>query len=112
MQLAHPSTTSLARTAGLMATVLALVVGLVAVPSPAPAHVSAAPVPPLSVIDTWAWCGVHPDDPVALASARSMATVAGIDATFGPCNVPTPDYTPANTANRAKVSRTGGSSSS
>lgn len=65
-----------------------------------PSTAAAAPVAPLAVIDTWAWCGVHPDDPVALASARSMATVGGVDATFGPCNVPTSDYTPAFTANR------------
>jgi hypothetical protein len=43
---------------------------------------------------------VHPDDPAAQASAIAMATSAGIDATFGPCNVPTSDYTPAFTANR------------
>ena len=51
-------------------------------------------------VDTWAWCGVHPDDLAARSSAASMATAAGIDVTFGPCNVPTPDYTPANTRNR------------
>jgi hypothetical protein len=64
-----------------------------------PAVVSAAPIDVVAV-DTWAWCGVHPDDPVAQVAATTMATVAGIDATFGPCNVPTPDYTPAFTANR------------
>ncbi len=51
-------------------------------------------------VDTWAWCGVHPDDPAAAGAARSMAVTSGIDVTFGPCNVPTPDYTPAFTANR------------
>jgi hypothetical protein len=84
----------------LIVAALVAVGGAVTLPWPMPAHVAAAPVAPLSVIDTWAWCGVHPDDPVAVASAQSMATVAGIDVTFGPCNVPTPDYTPANTANR------------
>lgn len=54
----------------------------------------------LTPLDTWAWCGVHPDDPTAAVAARSMAVDAGIDVTFGPCNVPTPDYTPAFTANR------------
>jgi hypothetical protein len=54
----------------------------------------------LTPLDTWAWCGVHPDDPTAATAARSMAQIAGIDVTFGPCNVPTPDYTPAFTANR------------
>jgi hypothetical protein len=29
-----------------------------------------------------------------------MAAAGGIDATFGPCNIPDPSYTPANTANR------------
>ena len=61
---------------------------------------SAAPGDPPAPLDTWAWCGVHPDDPTAVAAARSMAVDSGIDVTFGPCNVPTPDYTPAFTANR------------
>lgn len=66
-----------------------------------PARVAAAPAPtPAAPAVAWAWCGVHPDDPAAIRSARAMADVAGIDATFGPCNVPTPDYTPAFTANR------------
>ena len=61
---------------------------------------AAAPGDPPAPLDTWAWCGVHPDDPTAVAAARSMAVDSGIDVTFGPCNVPTPDYTPAFTANR------------
>ena len=65
----------------------------------APGTAHAAPPPPKQY-DTWAFCGVRPDDPTAQAAAISMATAAGIDATFGPCNVPTPDYTPANPANR------------
>jgi hypothetical protein len=50
--------------------------------------------------DTWAWCGVHPDDPTAAKAATSMATVAGIDATFGPCYGPPPGYTPAEPGTR------------
>ncbi len=113
MRNTHPSTSS-SRTAsrsplhsGVSAVVLAVAAAMVVVVSAVVAVVgssveraAAAPVTPLPVLDTWAWCGVHPDDPVALASARSMAVAAGIDVTFGPCNVPTPDYTPANTANR------------
>lgn len=60
---------------------------------------AAAPAVRHAPVDTWAWCGVHPDDPTAAVAAMSMATVAGIDVTFGPCNVPT-GYTPANTGNR------------
>jgi len=50
-----------------------------------------APTP----VDTWAWCGVHPDDPVAAKAARSMAEFSGIDATFGPCKDASPGYSPA-----------------
>jgi hypothetical protein len=65
------------------------------------ADTTLAPAVPGTPIDTWAWCGVHPDDPTAATAARSMATVAGIDVTFGPCNdpygtVPPTPYTPAN----------------
>jgi hypothetical protein len=67
---------------------------------PMVAGVEAAPGDAVRQVDAWAWCGVHPDDPAAQASATAMATVAGIDATFGPCNVPTADYTPAFPANR------------
>lgn len=70
-------------------------------PSLSAGTAAAAPDDPTpEPLDTWAWCGVHPDDPTAAVAARSMADAAGIDATFGPCNVPTPDYTPAFTANR------------
>lgn len=69
-----------------------------------PTASSAAPDPSTTTVelDTWAWCGVHPDMPDAAASARTMAEIAGIDATFGPCIQPVPfeDYTPANTLNR------------
>lgn len=77
--------------------VLALTTCLLTVPTVARAQ---SPVAPLPELDTWAWCGVHPDDPAATQIAEAMADVSGIDVTFGPCNVPTPDYTPADTANR------------
>lgn len=81
------------------ALVVTLWLGIVAgVPSP-PVSAAAPPTPPVTV-DTWAWCGVSPDDPVAATAVRAMAEVGGIDATFGPCNVPSPTYTPAFTANR------------
>lgn len=47
--------------------------------------------------ETWAFCGVHPDEPTAFARASTLATVAGIDASFGPClPVDWATYTPAN----------------
>ncbi len=64
----------------------------------APGDSAVRPIGPQ--VDTWAWCGVSPADPTAGIAARSMAVTGGIDVTFGPCNVPTPDYTPAFTANR------------
>src|SRR3954451_25013053 len=72
-----------------------LVLG-VAAPS---VHAALAPTAPQTV-DSWAWCGVNPDDPVAADAVRAMALAGGIDATFGPCNVPDKSYTPADTANR------------
>ena len=80
--------------------VAAFVVAAIAVVPMGPASAAAAIVVPTDQNETWAWCGVHPDDPAARPSARAMAVGAGIDVTFGPCNVPTPDYTPAFTANR------------
>ncbi|MFN8023532.1 MAG: hypothetical protein U0Q03_18530 [Acidimicrobiales bacterium] len=77
----------------------ALVPAVAVAPLAAPAA-EAAPAVALTPVDTWAWCGVHPDDPTAAAAARSMAVDSGIDVTFGPCNVPNPDYTPAFTSNR------------
>lgn len=85
--------------------VVATAVATVAVTAAATAITPAAAVPgavtaapggarPIEA-DTWAWCGVHPDDPVAVASASSMAAVAGIDVTFGPCIEPTGPYSPA-----------------
>lgn len=67
---------------------------------PGPSVGAVVTPPPPKTVDTWAWCGVHPDDPAAATAVRAMAEVGGIDATFGPCNVPTPPYTPAFTSNR------------
>lgn len=47
---------------------------------------TACSVPP--PVDAWAFCGVHPDDAHARAKVRTLAEVAGIDATFGPCLPP------------------------
>ena len=68
------------------------------VPSP-PASAAVAPTPPQTV-DTWAWCGVNPDAPEAATAVRAMALAGGIDATFGPCNIPVQPYSPASTSNR------------
>ena len=81
--------------AGLVVPSSAIAVGV-----PLASPVADAAPATVETIDTWAWCGVHPDDPSAATAASSMARDAGIDATFGPCNVPTPEYTPAFTANR------------
>lgn len=64
-----------------------------------PVAVHAAPAAGSKKFVTWAFCGVRPSDPSALAAAKSMATFAGVSATFGPCNVPT-NYTPVNPGNR------------
>lgn len=45
-------------------------------------------------VDTWAFCGVHPNDPFAREAARSMAQFSGIDATFGPCKDGAPGPSP------------------
>jgi hypothetical protein len=46
--------------------------------------------------ETWAFCGVNPTDIYAQKKANTMASVAGIDATFGPCLPPDMStYTPA-----------------
>lgn len=39
-------------------------------------------------METWAFCGVHPDAPNAGRAVRCLAVNAGIDATFGPCMPP------------------------
>ncbi|MEY2445457.1 MAG: hypothetical protein QOE00_2037 [Ilumatobacteraceae bacterium] len=38
--------------------------------------------------ETWAFCGVHPDAPNAAKAVHTLASSAGIDATFGPCMPP------------------------
>jgi hypothetical protein len=75
------------------------VFGLV-VASPIATSSAATPSPKPLVAPAWAWCGVNPDDPAALATVTSLANDSGIDATFGPCDVPSPGYTPANTLDR------------
>lgn len=46
--------------------------------------------------ETFAFCGVHPDDAYAQRKANTLANVAGIDASFGPCMPPDWDtYSPA-----------------
>ena len=82
-----------------VALVVALGLGAVVGVSASPVNAAVAPPPPKTV-DTWAWCGVNPDDPVAAAAVYALANAGGIDATFGPCNIPTPPYTPADTSNR------------
>lgn len=78
---------------------LALSSSVIAVVEPGPA--GAAPVDPAIVdLDTYAWCGADPDKPDAAASIASMASVAGIDVTFGPCISPTLPYSPAFTGDR------------
>ena len=64
-----------------------------------PVSAAVAPTPPQTV-DTWAWCGVNPDVPEAATAVRAMAFAGGIDATFGPCNIPDPLYTPVDPKNR------------
>ena len=39
-------------------------------------------------LETWAFCGVHPDAPNAAKAVHTLAAKAGIDATFGPCMPP------------------------
>lgn len=49
--------------------------------------------------ETWAFCGVHPDDPLARRAARSLGQI-GIDATMGPCILPDATYSPAEPGRR------------
>ena len=58
------------------------------------------PTTPRAEAETWIWCGVHPDEPTALARAKTLHDVAGIDASFGPCLPPPVDYTPADPGGR------------
>ena len=83
----------IARTATFL--VAAVVSTVVPIGVLAPTPLSAAVAPGRLEVDTWAWCGAHPDDPAALASTTTMATVAGIDVTFGPCIAPSGPYSPA-----------------
>lgn len=58
-------------------------------------------VPPQPTpVETWAFCGVHPDDPIAQKKAITLSTKAGVDATFGPCMPPSVGYTAANPGSR------------
>jgi hypothetical protein len=57
-------------------------------------------LPAAPLREVWAWCGVDQDDPVARVSAEALARFAGVDATFGPCLEPSPQYTPAHPTGR------------
>ena len=89
-------TTRLAWSAALVVTLWA---GVAAVGPASTVSAAVAPTPPQAV-DTWAWCGVDPGSPIAATAVRAMAQAAGIDATFGPCNIPDPAYTPIDPKNR------------
>ncbi|MEO8265308.1 MAG: hypothetical protein ABI706_07320, partial [Ilumatobacteraceae bacterium] len=78
---------------------IALCTGVAAVVPALPVSAAVAPTPPQTV-DTWAWCGVNPDVPEAATAVRAMAFAGGIDATFGPCNIPVAGYTPVDPKNR------------
>lgn len=47
-------------------------------------------------VPTWAFCGVHPDDPYAAQKVSSLSRNSGFTATFGPCL--RPDMTTYTTA--------------
>ena len=81
-----------------VALVIVLGLGTAAV-APSSSASAAASTPPQTV-DVWAWCGVNPDVPEAAAAVRAMAQAGGVDATFGPCNIPKQPYSPAFTSNR------------
>lgn len=49
--------------------------------------------------ETWAFCGIHPDDP-SLNSKYLSLQAAGIDATMGPCMPAPVDYSPAYPGSR------------
>ncbi len=58
-------------------------------------------MPNTTAAETWAFCGVHPDAPNASRASETLATRAGIDATFGPCMPPDwTTYTPAEPGGR------------
>ena len=87
------------RTARSAALVITLVVGAIAAHPATPVSAAEPPTPPKTV-ETWAFCGVDPDSPVAATAVRAMAQAGGIDATLGPCNIPDDPYTPVNPSNR------------
>lgn len=76
----------------LISTIILAAVGLVST--------ACDPVPTRPEAETWAFCGVHPDEPTALARAQTLRNVAGIDASFGPCLPPPANYTPSNPGSR------------
>ena len=77
----------------LISTILLAAVGLVST--------ACDPVPTRPEAETWAFCGVHPSDPLAQTKANSMRISGGLDATFGPClPVDWSTYTPANPGGR------------
>jgi hypothetical protein len=52
-------------------------------------------------METWAFCGVHPDAANADRAVQTLSVKAGIDATFGPCMPPDwATYTPAEPGDR------------
>lgn len=56
---------------------------------------------PNTSVETWAFCGVHPDAPNATRAAQTLASKAGINATMGPCMPPDwSSYTPAEPGSR------------
>lgn len=51
--------------------------------------------------EVWAFCGAHPDDPKAAVIVDSLASEAGVTATFGPCMAPDwSSYSPASPGRR------------
>ncbi|MGZ4768474.1 MAG: hypothetical protein ACXVLX_07425 [Ilumatobacteraceae bacterium] len=54
-----------------------------------------------SSVETWAFCGVHPDAPNASRAVQALAVNAGIDSTCGPAMPPDwSTYTPAQPGGR------------
>lgn len=56
---------------------------------------STNPSTPKSV-ETWIFCGIHPDDRFAQVKANNLSNVAGIDVSMGPCMPPDSTYTTSN----------------
>jgi len=57
-------------------------------------------VSPSKSIETWIFCGIHPNDKFAQTKANTMAKVAGIDVSMGPCMPPDSNYTTSNPGSR------------